>query len=249
MKRVVCVILCTFSLMLLQCTMAMDAGNASETDHPIPTTPGIIPLQEGNRWIFRYTMFDSIGLQESFPDRDLKLEITGIYFLDSVRGLVRISRLNWRDSAERYYYRYEWESLDSGYIVYHQGTGPVNERGLYIAGTFVDSHAVLFDTARLWYAYPAGDAVVWKIDLPGGDTAFSTVECVSKTTAAWMYRQHADDFSPLLFLDSCYLYRQTVGDDAYYHCFHPLHGRVSMRHYHRGVLRESYLLIAEVVYP
>jgi hypothetical protein len=236
--------------MSLRCALSPTGGAMDESDHPVPTTASILPLQENNRWTYRYTTFDSTGAKEAFPDRTLDLAITGVYYLHNGRDLVRVNRHEHDyDPALRYIYRYEWESLDSGYLVYHQGTGDVNTRGLYITGTFVDTHTVLFDTARLWYAYPAGDVGSWQIDLPDGDTVSSMFECVSKTEAAWFGRPDANDPSPLVFIDSCYLYRQTIGDNIYFHCFHPAHGKVSVRHYYKGVLRESYLLMSESLFP
>lgn len=243
-------VLCAVAAFFLQCLKApMEVGLSDVSDHPIPTTASILPLQTDNRWVYRYSTFDSTGSLQPFPDRDLKLEITGMYRLAEGGELVPINRYYDHDSADRYFYRYEWESLDSGYLVCHRGTGEVDARGLYIAGAFVGEQTVLFDTARLWYAYPGGDITLWTIDLPGGDAVLSTIECVSKTEAAWFGRQYSNDLSPLIFLDSCYFYRQTVDDDVYYHCFHPAHGKVSMRHYCKGVLRESYVLISEFLSP
>ena len=227
----------------------MEGAGTETSDHPIPTTASILPLQVDNRWTYRYSTFDSTGSLQPFPDRDLKLEITGMYRLTDGGELVPITRYDYHDSTGRYIYRYEWESLDSGYLVCHRGTGEVDARGLYIAGTFIGERTVLFDTAMLWYAYPGGDVTSWTIDLPGGDTAQSPIELLSKTEPAWFGRPYSNDPSPLQFLDSCYLYRQTVGDDVYYHCFHPAHGKVSMRHYYKDVLRESYVLISESIYP
>ncbi|MBN1307129.1 MAG: hypothetical protein JXA18_04375 [Chitinispirillaceae bacterium] len=233
----------------MRCAMPSNVKEGGASDHPIPTTAGILPLQVDNRWTYRYTMFDSAGNRASFPDRDLKLAITGMYRRSEGGELVPITRYDGYDSAEQYFYRYEWESLDSGYLVCHRGTGDIGGRGLYIAGTFVHERTVLFDTARLWYAYPGDDLTSWTIDLPGGDTVSSAIECVSTTDAAWFGRFEANDPSPLVFLDSCYLYRETIGEDVYYHCFHPAHGRMSMRHYRGGVVRESYVLISEILYP
>ena len=249
MKRLFIPVVVSMVAGVLQCSLSPMEGGATDTDHPIPTTASILPLQEGNRWVFRYTMFDSSGKQMPFPDRDLKLEITGMYQLDDNRQLIPVSHHDGFDSSLQYVYRYEWESLDSGYLVSHRGTGPVDLRGLYVVGSFVDTHTVLFDTALLWYAYPAGELLAWDIDLPGGDTVASMMECFTKTGTAWMYRQNTEVPSPLLFLDSCYIYLQTAGDDTWYHCFHPAHGKVSMRHYHNGVLRESYVLVSEKLYP
>ncbi|MBN1577811.1 MAG: hypothetical protein JW913_14720 [Chitinispirillaceae bacterium] len=244
------IILVGILLSILQCAMRdMAAGSEVPSDHPIPTTASILPLQADNRWIYRYSTFDSTGSLQPFPDRDLKLAITGMYRLGEGGELVPITRYEYYDSADQYFYRYEWESLDSGYLVCHRGTGEVNARGLYIAGTFVREQTVLFDTARLWFAYPGGEVTLWTIDLPGGDTVASTIECASKTDAAWFSRSDSQEPSPLVFLDSCYLYREKIGEDVYYHCFHPAHGKVSMRHYYKGVLRESYVLISETLCP
>ena len=232
----------------VRCAMPVAPGTEG-SDHPFPTTASILPLQKGNRWIYRYTSFDSTGRQESLPDRDLQLGITRIYYLNEENRLVQVDRHDGYDSTRRYIYGYEWENLDSGYLVYHQGTGDVARRGLYIAGTFVDTQAVLYNTPRLWYAYPVGNINSWEIVLPGNDTASSVYECISKTEKAWFGRFIADDPAPLEFIDSCYLFRQTAGDDVYLHSFHPAHGKISMRYYREGVLRESYILLSEILLP
>jgi hypothetical protein len=222
------------------CSLSPVGGSS---DHPVPTTPGIIPLQNGNQWRYRYTTFDSTGENAGFPVRELRLAITGIYRFHPDSGLLPVHRYEQYRSSERFVYRYEWESLDSGYLVYHQGTGSVNARGLYIAGLFRGEETVLFDTAHLWYAYPAGDTVMWEIVLPGGAAHTSVIELITSNEKSWFSQSHDTASSPLIFISGCYRYRQTVGEWVYYHTFHPEYGKISMRGYRSGILRESYVLI------
>jgi hypothetical protein len=233
---------------VIRCSSA-PSDAASDSDHPIPSTRSVVPLQLDNRWTYHYTMYDSAGNVEPLSDRSLECAITGIYKRDG-STLLPVDGYEARsDTTGRYIYRYEWENLDSGYLVEHVGSGELERRGLYIVGTFVGAANTLFDAAQLWYAYPASTNEPWQIDIPGGDTALSTFECVSKVHKEYFVTLDGSGPSPLRFIDSCYLFKQTIHEHVFYHCFHPDYGKLSMLHYYKGILRESYILTAELLSP
>ena len=235
-------------LMLVRCALPDNVGGtATEDIIPVPTTESVMPLQKDNKWSFLYTQYDSTGTPTSFPNRDAFLTISGMYYLDSNSNLIDLQYYE-PDSllqGRNIIYRYEWNGLGEGYLVYHRGTGAVDKRGLYIIGTFVNTHTVLYESARLWFAYPVEENRSWPITLPEDDSTAWTMECVSKKYATWFGRANDEGPSPITFVDSCYLYCQSNGDHVYYHCFHPDYGLVSMRYYYKDVLQKSYLLISE----
>ena len=244
MKRLFFLSPMVISIVIMKCALPM-SGGSDIGGHPIPETESILPLQEGNRWIYRYTLFDSTGTKTDFPARELELKVSRMFSLDSSGQLIRVSRSEWYDSTVQYVYGLEWDASDSGTLVSHRGTGPVELRGLYIEGTFRGSETYLLDTALLWYAYPVLTPGSWELDPPGDeDTAVISMECLTKNGTAWMYRHDDNSPSPLLFIDSCYVYLQTSGDEASYHTSHPDYGEIAFRHYIKGVLRESYVLVA-----
>lgn len=248
MKQSLRLILSVICAMMTQCSLPM-GGSGVIGGHPIPETESILPLQEGNRWIYRYTLFDSTGTKTDFPARELNLKVSRMFLLDSSRQLTRVSRSERYDSTVQYVYGLEWDSSDSGTLVSHRGTGPVGLRGLYIEGTFRGSETHLLDTALLWYAYPVLTSGFWELNPPGDDdTVVTSMECLTKNGTAWMYRQDDNSPSPLLFIDSCYVYLQTSGDDTYYHTYHPAYGEIAFRYYTKGVLRESYVLVSTSLY-
>ena len=244
MKRLLHLILLMFCAMTTRCSLPF-GGSDVIGGHPVPETESILPLQEGNRWVYRYTLFDSTGTKTDFPARELDLKVSRMFSLDSSRQLIRVSRSEWYDSTVQYVYGLEWDASDSGTLVSHRGTGPVELRGLYIEGTFRGSETYLLDTALLWYAYPVLTPGSWELNPPGGDdTAVISMECLTKNGTAWMYRHDDNSPSPLVFIDSCYVYLQTSGDETCYHTCHPEYGEIAFRHYTKGVLLESYVLVA-----
>ncbi len=248
MKRLLYLILPMFGALTTQCSLPF-GGSDVIGGHPVPATESILPLQEGNRWMYRYTLFDSTGTKTDFPARESNLKVSRMYSLDTSRQLTRVWKSEGYDSSLQYIYGLEWDSDDSGTLVSHRGTGPVALRGLYIEGTFKDSETYLLDTALLWYAYPVLTVDSWELYPPGDDdSVVMSIECLTKNGTAWMYRQDNNSPSPLLFIDSCYVYLQTAGDDTYYHTYHPDYGEIDFRHYTKGVLRESYVLVSTLLY-
>jgi hypothetical protein len=222
----------------------------SQSDYPLPTTASVLPLQIGNLWTYRYTIYGDDGTVVPFPDRDLNLRISGaFYMVDSGPPVPVVPYDNAPQKYSRIVYKYEWESLDSGYLVYHQGTGNAAARGLYLAGTFVGADLEFFDTARLWYAFPADSSMMWHVDLPGGDTTSSVIECISTSYSGWFITPDAKVPFPVAMPGLCYCYRETIGDEVFYRVFHPDFGQISMRHYISGILRESFLLFAYTIHP
>jgi hypothetical protein len=237
---------------IIGCSAGVEVGGVADTepiDHPVPSTPSILPLQMHNSWTYHYTMYDSSGIPVDFPQRQLVLRIPQMYYIDISGELQPVIS---RDAASRdkqpYLYCYEWDNLDSGYLVCHKGAGEVEQRGLYIAGTFNGEETELFDTFRLWFPYPAEDLSPWQVDLTGGDSVLSTIECLGSDYDAWFDNPDSEHPSPLGFIDGCYLFRQTIADHVYYHTFHPDYGKISMRCYVNGVLIESYLLQSAEIY-
>jgi len=223
----------------LRCGIMEGAG----ADHPLPVTPSIMPLSYGNWWRFHYTLFDSTGKSVDLPDRDLVLKIAGVFTLSESDSLVDVTdRYEWIDDYGAYVYKYEWEGLDSGYLVQHEGGGPFAERGLYIMGEFSHGKSTLFDTPRLWYQYPAYSESQWTVDLPGGDTVLSTFKCLSLNHTDYALNSGGKSASPALFMDSCILFREVADQDTYYHSFKPEVGKISLQHYRNGIIREAYIL-------
>jgi hypothetical protein len=241
---------------LIQCSAFPTAGKEAAADvgrerpffdHPLPATGSIIPLQIDNRWLYHYTLYDSTGTPGDFPGRSLDLAITGMYYRGDDSAFRPVS---WTDFGPGLYlYRYEWGGSDSGYLLFHEGDGPVEARGLYIAGTFHDSETVLFELPRLWFLYPGAAGAAWQMRYPWNDSVVTTIECVSTSHSGWFGRSDGSSPSPLVFVDNCHLYRETIGEYVYYHTFHPDYGRISMRCYKNGVLCESYLLISQAIFP
>lgn len=228
--------------LVMFCSQLGDIGGFG--DHPVPATPGILPLQTDNRWIYYYQVFDSTGNRIAFPRDTLILTITGVY-LRSGDSLQDVEEFIYKTEVEKenLVYRYEWDNRDSGYLVSHRSTGNVNDRGLYIVGEFQHNDWQLFDTVRLWYSYPCEPNISWEILLPGEERDTSLYKCISTEDTAWVKEKQSSSMSPLLFLNDCYMYKQEVDGYIYYHQFHPDYGKISLRGYKDGVLRECYYLV------
>ena len=228
--------------LIVFCAQLDNAGGLG--DHPVPATPGILPLQTNNRWVYYYQVFDSTGNRIAFPSDTLILEISGVY-LRSGDTLQDVEEFIYGTEVEKenLVYRYEWDNRDNGYLVSHKSTGKVDERGLYIVGEFQGADWKLFDTVRLWYSYPCEQNVSWEVLLPGEERSISIYKCLSTEDTAWVKEKQRSSMSPLLFLNGCYIYKQEVDEYTYYHQFHPDYGKISCRGYKDGVLRECYYLV------
>jgi len=239
-------IVVTCLLIILLCVTGMQCstlGAAGPIDHPFPTTKSVIPLRVGSQWVYHYSSVDTFWQSVPVAERRLTLSISGMYKLVSADSLIAITGYEHTDDDARYIYKYEWENLDSGYLVQHEGGGEVEKRGLYIVGEFFRERFVLFEERRLWYMFPAKMDTSWEVALPGGDGISSQISCISNSYIDKSAEYSGWSFSTYASLEGCVLYKQVAGEDVYYHSFHPDVGKISMRHYAGGVLLESYILI------
>jgi hypothetical protein len=219
------------------------SGGASENfiSPPFPRTKSIMPLSIGNRWMFSYTAYDSLG-KMIIPNRlDLHLSISGGYGLTGGSTLDPVDTWTSRKKYDTYIYRYEWEEQDSGILVTYRDLYPLERRGLYAVGEYKGGNARLFPTEQLWLAYPADSGKTWQYSTDGsGDSStMSSMELIS--TRGRYYFPNNKSMTALSFCD-CYVYKETMDNSTYYYYFNETLGLVGCQHFIDDKLRVTFLL-------
>jgi hypothetical protein len=219
---------------------APNAGSSQSIDEPpFPKTNSIMPLAIGNRWLFSYTNYDSLGKKLIPNNLDLHLSISGGY------GIIHdtLERIYSNDDRNysAYAYKFEWEDQKKGRLVVYRDLYPVDKRGIYIIGDYDGNSTQLYPAEQLWLAYPADSGKTWQYSLdPGGDSSeASFMELVS--THGKFYCPDSSAMTALLFLD-CYVYKETKGATVYYYYFNEHVGELGYLQYINGRLRVTYLL-------
>ncbi len=240
--------LLVFATLLIGCSANYNAkmGANSVEKPPFPRTKSILPLALGNRWVFSYTEYDSLGriINPGGKAVDLHLSISGGYGLIDDSTLVPVNFDNYRDTFPTYVYQFEWEEKDSGILVvyrdlYSLQTPP--ERGLYIIGKYENGNPRLYPSEKLWLAYPADSGKTWQynLDSAGDSSKTSYMELIS--TKGRFYFPDANSMTALTFCDCC-VYKETNGNSVYYYYYNEHIGQVGYLEYVNGTLRVTYLL-------
>jgi hypothetical protein len=242
MNKSLAIVLLFCFLQLLQISCALSPLDATNIDKPpTPATQSILPLGMDNRWIFWYTSYDSSGNMLPLVNRVLQKEVAGVYGLTSDNRLISFDSLWYEKNIELYIYKYEWGHLDSGYLVFHNGKGELYQRGLYITGTYKKENLIRFDSAILWFPYPAVSGTKWSVLLPGSDSSsVCQMELVS-TTSTFLIPVN-NGAVPALKKDSCYLYKEINEKTVSYYYFHPEIGCLGYLRYENGILAATYNL-------
>lgn len=241
MRHIVFICTILISGILLDCSSPM--GGSSIGAPPIPSTGSIWPLGIGNSWEYWYTCYDSTGNKLPLTDRTLSRSIPGGFVQLNDTVLTPVDNIIYYDKVDRYVYKFEWENLDSGMFVRHIGDGDLSKRGLYIVGEYSHQTATLYDTAVLWLAYPAAAGKIWTVALPGKQPLTSTtMELISSNAHFYIPATEGERASPLVFRDSCYLYKETIGEYTTYYYYHLDIGCLGYLQYKNDVLNVTYIL-------
>jgi len=219
----------------------MGSDALSPQDPPLPSTPGILPLAEGNTWTYSYSAYDSAGKpREHFSQMELTLKISGVWGLLENSTLEIVSFEADHHHYKAYVYQMEWDSRDSGYLVMHEGSD-TNIRGLYIVGTFDHGKTELFDERVFWLAFPGESSKAWNLPL-GSDTAsYPKIELVSTNTPFYFGQSSQNALTPIHFRE-CYLFKESLDDTETFYYYHHEIGCLGYLHYENGILRKSYIL-------
>ncbi len=224
-----------------------NASGVSEIDQPpIPSTESIVPLNIGSYWEYWTSWYDTTGEKFQLSDRTLKRSIPGGFILENDSVLVDPNTINYYTTGEssgKYVYKLEWEDVDSGLLVRHIGTGDMDKRGLYIAGTYKHSTPLLYNAPVLWLAYPAKKGTIYTVAFPGEDSSEIITMQVMETAATFYAPiRNREGASPVFFKDSCYLYKETVKSTESYYYYHPGIGCLGYLKYVNGKLITSYIM-------
>ncbi len=243
------VLLFIFSMAwLIGCSNLSNPYTGTTAEEPdFPRTPSILPLSKGNSWEYSLTAYDSIGNQTHFLK---SIGINRQYGLQNDTHLVLLTMGNYRDSFASYAYQYEFENQNHGFIIVYRDLYPMDQRGVYRIGTYnnFDSSMQIFPQEQLWLSYPSVTGKKWTFKenpLVDSSTEIS-VEVVSTN----------ERFTTLLpgssagieAYDSCYLYKQTLGNTISYYYFNHNVGCLGFLQYENGALRQTYILNASLIF-
>lgn len=230
---------------IIGCSSPSSPGGSEINPPSIPSTKSILPLITGCSWEYWSCWYDTSGAKIELSNRTLKRSIPGGYILENESVLINPDNGNYyrSESDGKYVYKLEWNDADSGLLVRHIGSGDLNKRGLYIAGTYTHSTPLLYKDPILWLAYPAPKGTIYTVAFPGDDTS-EIVTMQVMETAATFYAPVKDRYgaSPVLFKDSCYLYKETVKAIETYYYYHPDIGCLGYLKYVNGKLVTSYIM-------
>jgi hypothetical protein len=236
---------------IIGCTDLNPSGG-SEIDPPlIPSTKSILPLTIGSSWEYWSSWYDTSGVKMQLPDRTLKKSIPGGFVMENDSVLINPDNgyNNNNISPEKCVYKMEWEDVDSGLLVRHIGSGDLNQRGLYIAGKYTHSTPVLYHNYVLWLAYPANKGTTYTVALPGVDSSdIVTIQVMETNATFYAPIKDRTGVSPLLFKDSCYLYKETVKSTESYYYYHPDIGCIGYLKYVNNKLVVTYVLTSYKIY-
>jgi hypothetical protein len=229
-------------LQFLECEYYLTKPPASPQEPLFPKTESILPLAQGNAWVYSYTAYDSLGTM-ILPHRlDLTIAINTEYGMQDDTTLVLLTSNNYQTHFPDYAYQYEMEEQGRGYLVVYRSLYPLAVRGLYIIGEYNGTALQLYPSEQFWLAYPADSGKTWQFKPdPLGDTArVTTMRLIS--TNARSYMLDANRMSGVIVLDSCYLYEESSSDTVAYYYYNEKLGAVSYEQYIAGKLRVTYLL-------
>lgn len=230
------------ALPLLGCSKMLPTAASSPQTPIFPRTNSILPLAQGNAWVYSYSAYDSLG-QMILPHRlDLTIAINTEYGMQDDTTLVLLTSNNYQTHFPDYAYQYEMEEQGRGYLVVYRSLYPLAVRGLYIIGEYNGTAIQLYPSEQFWLAYPADSGKTWQFKPdPLGDTArVTTMRLIS--TNARSYMLDANRMSGVIVLDSCYLYEESSSDTVAYYYYNEKLGAVSYERYIAGKLRETYIL-------
>jgi hypothetical protein len=208
---------------------------------PFPRTKSVLPLGNGNKWVYSLTAYDSAGSKINPGRVDLHLAITGVFGLNRNNALVK---LDWttRDSSFPYYaYKYEWENADSGLLVVYRDFYPLELRGLYAIGEYIGDTAKLYNKEKLLLSYPAADGRIWVVAPDSADSSSPPDSFETVTTTARFFVPDAGSMTAVTSY-TCLLYKETLGPSVCYYYYYPDIGCVGTLMYRNGILRQSTIL-------
>jgi hypothetical protein len=222
------------------------AADGSPQNFPLPRTNSILPLLKGNQWVYSTTVYNTQGEpMDPYVGIRQVLDIPEVYGLRGDGTLTPIGYAHRDSSYLRFDYAYEVDDRGAGYLVTYRIDLPV--RGVYVTGGYEGNRTFLYDSTRLWLAYPAspGDTYSLCLDSVRNDTNVSHMEVVSTSEPYYFPDSLSSGPSPLRFV-KCYLYRETIGDTVCYYYYSETYGALGYRKYQGGVLRMTYQLRAFV---
>jgi hypothetical protein len=246
--RVLIIGIATFVVNLIIGCAAVNSPSGGHDIHDpiIPSTPSVIPLTIGSSWEYWSTWYDTSGKIIQLANRTLMQSIPGGFVMvndtvlqDPNNGYYN----NSNDNTGKYVYKLEWDNIDSGLLVRHIGSGDLNQRGLYIIGTYTHATPALYRIPVRWLAYPADKGTTYTVALPGEDSSeVVTMQVVETAATFYAPVKNRIGASPVLFKDSCYLYKETVKSTELYYYYHPDIGCIGYLKYVNNKLVVTYIL-------
>jgi hypothetical protein len=171
---------------------------------------------------------------------ELNLEIPDVLGLreDSILEQIPESyHYNYENYEGEFVYKYEWENTNRGYYLAYRDINII--RGVYIIGEYYGESDSLYDSAKLWLAYPALAGESWTLKSGSKETVMSVVS----TNERFYYKDTlSGNISPVRFVD-CYLYRQAGPDTTSYYYYNEKLGAVGYLAYAGRHLAKSYILV------
>lgn len=237
-------ILAAVAYVIVSCA-DMNAPGGGIDDPLIPSTPSIMPLNVGSEWEYLSSWYDTSGTKIQLSDRVLTRAIREGLVLENDSTLVTPNNATYYsvENSSRYVYKLEWEYVDSGLLVRPIGTGDLDKRGLYIAGVYVHMTTTLYHDPVRWLAYPAKKGTTYTVAFPGEDSSEIKIIQVMETAATFYAPvQNRVGASPVLFKDSCYLYKETYKSSETYYYYHPDIGCLGYLRYVNNKLVTSYIM-------
>jgi hypothetical protein len=219
--------------------MAPDSGTPG--DPPLPRVESILPLGYGHQWAFSYSDYDVNGVQTN-SRLELNLYIGQQYgYVSDTSGhqIIELDPYSENSTYSMYVYQYEWEDKNSGWLISYRDLD-VSVKGVYIMGEFEGPAYTLYDTAKLWLAYPAAAGTQWSLVL--GDSANQEVYSMKVDSVNARYYAPGSSGACPIKEYSCYRYSQTLGDTVSYQYFNSDVGQVAYLQYIGGVLRRTHIL-------
>jgi hypothetical protein len=208
---------------------------------PFPRTKSVLPLGNGNKWVYSATAYDSAGNKIDPSRAELHLAITGVFGLDRNNTLIKLDRSTRDSTFPCYAYKYEWENADSGLLVVYRDYYPLELRGLYVVGDYVGDSTRIYAKEKLLLSYPAADGRTWVVAPDSADSTSLPDSFETVTTTAQFFVPDAGSMTAVTSY-TCLLYKETLGPTVCYYYYYPDIGCVGTLRYKNGVLRQSTIL-------
>jgi hypothetical protein len=232
-----------FCILTVQCSDMMSFGPDELIGPPLPITKSILPINLGNTWRYFDNVYDSLETP-LYAQATLRMSIPVVFGVQADTQLIRVTHQNVDSTYTEYLYGYTWNESTSGLLIAYRYKN-VTTRGVYITGSYSDQGQVLFDTAQLWFAYPASKGFTYHYnpDRTGDTSKIRTMEIISIDEPYYFPDQDFDNVSGLRFVN-CYVYKETFHDTLsyYYIDSSETYGTVAYQQIYKGKVLRSYIL-------